>query len=317
METNTERKFEKMRAPALIAVVVILHAMAISTVMFMQGCGTKQAAVEPPPAPVMPPKAGVVTPPTLTPPPPVFHPEPAAPVSSMKEGEGQTYIVQSGDSLSKIASRCGVSAKEIAELNGIKDTNKVRIGQKLILPGYSKMMPAPAPKKTSTAKPKAAAKSAAPVAAAEGGVYVVQSGDQLGKIAKKYGVKVAELREANQLKNDMIQIGQKLVIPGAKAAAAEQPVVEAPAPVEAAVPAESIPAPVVETPAPATAPAVTTEVKAETQEQPLDYTVQDGETLDDIAKLFIVRKEDIMTLNGFTEPATVKPGQKIKIPSSQ
>ena len=318
METNTERKFEKMRAPALIAVVVILHAMAISTVMFMQGCGTKQAAVEPPPAPVMPPKAGVVTPPSLTPPPPVFHPAPAAPVSSMKEGEGQTYIVQSGDSLSKIANRCGVSSKEIAELNGIKDTNKVRIGQKLILPGYSKMMPAPASKKTSTAeKPKASAKPAAPVVAAEGGVYVVQSGDQLGKIAKKYGVKVADLREANHLKNDMIQIGQKLVIPGAKAVSAERPVVEEPAPVEAAAPAESIPAPVVATPAPAPAPAVTTEVKAETQDQPLDYTVQDGETLDDIAKLFIVRKEDIMTLNGFTEPATVKPGQKIKIPSSQ
>ena len=319
METNTERKFEKMRAPALIAVVVILHAMAISTVMFMQGCGTKQAAVEPPPAPVMPPKAGVVTPPTLTPPPPVFHPAPVAPAPSMGEAEGQTYIVQNGDSLSKIASRCGVSSKEIAELNGIKDFNKVRVGQKLVLPAYAKVLPSAPAKKTSTAaKPKVAAKAPASAPVAEGNVYVVQAGDQLGKIAKKYGVKVSSLRETNHLKSDMIQIGQKLVIPGARPAesvqAIEQPVVE-PAP-----PAESAPAPVEITPVPAPspvpAPVATTEVKPEIQDQPLDYTVQDGDTLDDIAKLFIVRKEDIMTLNGLSEPATVKPGQKIKIPSS-
>ena len=320
METNTERKFDKMRAPALIAVVVVLHAMAISTVMFMQGCGTKQAAVEPPPAPVMPPKAGVVTPPTLTPPPPVFHPTPVAPAPSMGEAEGQTYVVQNGDSLSKIASRCGVSSKEIAELNGLKDTNKIRVGQKLVLPAYARVLPvAPATTKkpSASAKPKPVAKAAAPVT--EGNVYVVQAGDQLGKIARKYGVKVSALREANNLKSDMIQVGQKLVIPGAAkpaepAPVVEQPVIEAAPPIEVTAPAETILAPEETTPVPA--PVATPEVKTEPQDQPLDYTVQDGDTLDDIAKLFIVRKEDIMALNGLSEPATVKPGQKIKIPSS-
>jgi LysM repeat protein len=53
------------------------------------------------------------------------------------------------------------------------------------------------------------------------------------------------------------------------------------------------------------------------QTQPLDYTVQDGDTLDSIAKLFIVRKEDIMTLNGITDLSTLMPGMKLKIPSTR
>jgi LysM repeat protein len=52
------------------------------------------------------------------------------------------------------------------------------------------------------------------------------------------------------------------------------------------------------------------------QGQPLDYTVQDGDTLDSIAKLFIVRKEDIMTLNSVTDSSALKPGMKLKIPST-
>jgi LysM repeat protein len=44
-------------------------------------------------------------------------------------------------------------------------------------------------------------------------VYSVKAGDTLGKIAKQKGVTVAELKAANSLKNDILRIGQKLVIP--------------------------------------------------------------------------------------------------------
>lgn len=50
------------------------------------------------------------------------------------------------------------------------------------------------------------------------------------------------------------------------------------------------------------------------QDQPLDYTVQPGDTLDSIAKLFIVSKDEIMKLNGLSSTDSVKPGQKLKIP---
>jgi len=44
-------------------------------------------------------------------------------------------------------------------------------------------------------------------------IYSVKPGDTLGKIAKQKGVTVAELKAANSLKNDIVKIGQKLVIP--------------------------------------------------------------------------------------------------------
>lgn len=43
-------------------------------------------------------------------------------------------------------------------------------------------------------------------------IHVVKSGDVLGKIARKYGVTINQLKHWNHLKNTMIRIGQKLVI---------------------------------------------------------------------------------------------------------
>ena len=45
----------------------------------------------------------------------------------------KTYTVRKGDSLSRIASRTGVSVKSLCRLNGIKTTTKIRPGQKLRL----------------------------------------------------------------------------------------------------------------------------------------------------------------------------------------
>ena len=45
------------------------------------------------------------------------------------------------------------------------------------------------------------------------GLHVVKSGDNLGKIAEKYHVKIDALRKANNIKDDQINIGQELKIP--------------------------------------------------------------------------------------------------------
>ena len=52
------------------------------------------------------------------------------------------------------------------------------------------------------------------------------------------------------------------------------------------------------------------------QDAMLDYTVQDGDTAEGIARLFVVNKDDILSVNGIPAGADVKPGQKIKIPPS-
>src|SRR5689334_5802967 len=46
-----------------------------------------------------------------------------------------TYTVHSGDTLSAIATRTGVSAADLARANGIADPNLIRIGQVLTVPG--------------------------------------------------------------------------------------------------------------------------------------------------------------------------------------
>ncbi len=52
---------------------------------------------------------------------------------------------------------------------------------------------------------------------ATSGVYVVQKGDSLSAIAQRYRVSVVELKRLNNLSDDVIQVGQKLRIPGAAA----------------------------------------------------------------------------------------------------
>lgn len=316
LQPTSERSY-RMRAPVLVAAVVTVHALAIGAVTFIQGCGTtprKPVAVEPPPAPVMPPRQE-----TMAPPQRVFQPAvPIEPAPSMAvPSEGKTYVVQNGDSLSKIAARCGVGSRELAELNNIKDANKIRIGQKLLLPDYAKPQPVSKskPKSTGAAKPKAEA--AAPVTG--GTEYVVQAGDSLSRIAYRNGVKISALREANpNLKGDKILVGQKLVIPGGAGPAAPSEVL-APAPVAEGMmapppPMEMTPVPMPGDPAAsAVAPA---EPMSVPQGQPMDYSVQDGDSLDAIARMFMVSKEDLMRVNGITDESTVQPGMKIKIPTS-
>ena len=53
-----------------------------------------------------------------------------------------------------------------------------------------------------------------PVATApEYDIYEVQKGATLSVIATAYGVTVQDIKKANNLKSDMLQIGQKLKIP--------------------------------------------------------------------------------------------------------
>ncbi len=43
-------------------------------------------------------------------------------------------------------------------------------------------------------------------------VHVVQSGETVFRIARQYGVSVQQIRKWNNLKNDMIEVGQQLVV---------------------------------------------------------------------------------------------------------
>ena len=103
------------------------------------------------------------------------------------------HIVQSGEGLFEIAELYGISPDEIALANGVNDTNLLRVGQELIIPGIS---------------PRDAA-------ASRGSIHVVQAGESLLGIAIRYGVTTEEILAANELTNpDSLDEGQELIIPG-------------------------------------------------------------------------------------------------------
>jgi LysM repeat protein len=58
----------------------------------------------------------------------------ATSAAATKTGYGLEHVVQSGETLSAIASAYGVKMSAIAELNHIKDPSSLRVGQKLIIP---------------------------------------------------------------------------------------------------------------------------------------------------------------------------------------
>lgn len=71
----------------------------------------------------------------------------------------------------------------------------------------------PAPVSATPAKPAAPAQAKAPKPAASGSTYTVASGDNLTKIANRFGTSVAELVKLNGLKNaNLINVGQVLRI---------------------------------------------------------------------------------------------------------
>jgi len=293
------------KSRAVISAVAGAHILAASALVFLYGCSTPKPPekVEPPASPIMPPtkEPSPVVEKTVVPPPPPVEPAPPAKESTA----AKSYVVQPGDSISKIAHHAGVSSREIMELNGIKNANLVRVGQKLMLPAYAKDLPAGKVKATTSAKKatggkKGATAKPAAEATAEAGSYVVKPGDSLGKIAKVNGVKISALKEANKLSSDKIRVGQKLIIPG-KGAGEAAPTPEAPAGGAAA-------------PAPETPAGTTMAAPAPVPTAMLDYTVQEGETVDSVAKTFLVKKEDILKANGATDPAQIRAGTRIKIP---
>lgn len=233
-----------------------LHAAAVGALVLSQGCGTpRPPAVEPPPAPVMPPPAVPEPPPAVLPPPapvpPAVHRPTPPPAADVMPSE---YVVQPGESLSKIAAKHGVSTRELAELNHITDPNKLRAGQKLKLP--------------------VAAKPSEPAPAAR----------------------------------------REMPPPPEPAPAAAVPALPLPAPARESTPPPDpalTPTPPV-TPPPPAAPTPTLSSAA----QPIRYPVGAGETLDSIAKIFLVTPESILKLNNLPDASAVKPGMTLLIPIS-
>ena len=116
-----------------------------------------------------------------------------------------TYGVASGDSLWTIAQRFAVTAEEIRAWNQLpRGRRGLKVGQQLIIWSGAAAAVAATP-----------ARPAPPSAKAKAGQHTLQPGDTLGKVARKYGVTVAQLRKWNRLKDDgVLRAGQSLAVSG-------------------------------------------------------------------------------------------------------
>lgn len=95
-----------------------------------------------------------------------------------------TYTVKSGDTLWTIAKNNNLTVQKLKDINNLS-SNLLKVGQVLKLSESND----------------------------NNNYYVVKSGDSLWKIAKNNNVSVDDIKKANNLKTDILQIGQKLIIP--------------------------------------------------------------------------------------------------------
>ncbi len=133
-------------------------------------------------------------------------PEVARQVSAPEPAEVRWHRVRRGETLGSIARRYHVSQRQIQSLNGMGRSTRIRAGQRLRV-------------SAGEAAPRAERKSVRQVpvptvAAAEARSHLVRRGDTLTGLARRYGVTVQALREANDLSvNDVLKSGTRLRIP--------------------------------------------------------------------------------------------------------
>ena len=133
--------------------------------------------------------------------------QPAAP-------SGNVHIVQRGENLFRIALRYGTTAQAIARANNLRSTSLVYAGQRLVIP-------------VSRSSRSSGSDWLNPL------THVVQRGENLFRIALRYGTTAQAIARANNLPStSLVYVGQRLIIPrrGAATAPAPKP---APAPVQA------------------------------------------------------------------------------------
>lgn len=103
--------------------------------------------------------------------------------NNIKSKNTETYSVKAGESLNVIASRIGLTVKELADLNDLTPRSGLQRGQTLQIP------------KTIVE-------------------YKIRSGDSLHRIASRYGIETSQLAEMNDLKiNAPLQIGDTIKVP--------------------------------------------------------------------------------------------------------
>lgn len=146
---------------------------------------------------------------------------PSAPAPSSAPAATQVnHVVQRGETLRAIADRYGITWQEIADRNNIANPNRILVGQQLVIMTSSGVsantsadpvvaVPPPSEQPTTTTTPTTATPQ----------THVVQPGEYLSSIARRYGISWTDIARANNIVDpNRVLVGQSLIIPGSNGA---------------------------------------------------------------------------------------------------
>jgi LysM repeat protein len=188
------------------------------------------------------------------------------------------YSVKKGDSLWKISRDFGIALKDLLAANGLSENSTIKIGQDLVIPSETSGPPA----QSSTVQQ-----------AGQSEVYTITKGDTLSRIAKQFNTTINDIKVANGLRSDVIQLGQRLTIPVNSVSTGG---------------VRSTPIQTVSTPTVAPAP--------QTIQSSFDgiiHVIQSGETPGAIAKMYGITTNQLMKDNGIQDARSIQVGQKLEI----
>lgn len=132
-------------------------------------------------------------------------------------GDTQIYRIKSGDSLYSIAKKYRTTVAYLRDINDLSKGKLLKIGMKLQVPDRTPVSARKGRSSTTVTVSKAEASSSKAVEISEGAVryYIVQSGDSLFTIAKRYNTTVSELQKINNIERGRtLKVGVKLKLPG-------------------------------------------------------------------------------------------------------
>ena len=123
----------------------------------------------------------------------------------------QKHKVRKGETLGVIAARYGTSVAAIQRMNRVSNANRIYVGMELVIPSSNGGPPAGASlASTSGGKSSATGSSSRSRTAS---THVVRKGEALSSIAKRYGVKTADLMRWNKIRDaNKVYVGQRLKV---------------------------------------------------------------------------------------------------------
>ncbi|GAB4327033.1 MAG: hypothetical protein OHK0038_00610 [Flammeovirgaceae bacterium] len=215
--------------------------------------------------------------------------------TSSSSQEDSFYTVQSGDSLSYIASLYKTSPLQILTWNNLSADATIYVGQKLkVKPGNTHVSILPNPATGESEE-----------------FYVVQKGETLFAISRRFGTTPEEILKMNALSLDAsIYAGQKLKVRKINTnISVENKNTDATPKTDTAASGSTI--------SDAKIKDVPSSANAGTGAGGLVYTVQKGDSLFSISRMFKISPEKILIDNGLALDATIYVGQSLKIQTAQ